>query len=96
VTTVLPGVWSDVSVASEWNVPVKVLHVSNGNVTAPPGTGPVVLTRNSCPLTGADAMFAPLVPERFSAPQFWPESGSPEPALPRPVPSPGNVRFGPY
>src|SRR2546423_855528 len=40
-------------------------------------------------------MFAPLVPSRFSAPQFWPEAGSPEPALPSPGPSPGNVWFGP-
>ena len=33
-------------------------------------------------------MFAPLEPSRFSAPQFWPESGSPDPALPASAPVP--------
>src|SRR3954454_7226650 len=41
-------------------------------------------------------MFVPLVPVRFSAPQFTPESASPVPALPSPGPSAGNVVFGPY
>ena len=65
-------------------------------VWLPPAVGGVVLTVHSEPLAGAVAMFTPLVPVRFSAPQFWPESGSPEPAFPRPGPSPGKVRLGPY
>src|SRR5882672_2368059 len=82
--------------ASEWNVPVFLLEMSYGIETDPPAVGGEVWARNSCPLTGATATFAPLEPSRFSAPQFWPESGSPEPALPRPGPSPGKDGFGPY
>ena len=57
-------------------------QMSKVMVTLPPAVGGRVCTRYSLPLAGADAMFAPLEPSRFSAPQFWPESGSPEPALP--------------
>ena len=37
---VVPGVWSDVSMASEWYVPgMALLQMSNGIDTEPPGTG---------------------------------------------------------
>src|SRR4051795_5676216 len=93
---VVPGVVDEVIVASLCHVPVFLLVTSNGIDTEPPAAGGVVWTRHSEPFGGAGVMFAPLVPSRFSAPQFTPESGSPVPALPRPGPSPGNVWFGPY
>src|SRR3954465_15681379 len=82
--------------APEWYAPAFFEVMSYGIVTEPPAAGGVVWRRNSEPLAGAIAVFAPLVPSRFSAPQLTPESGSPDPALPRPGPSPGNVAFGPY
>ena len=46
------------------------------------------------PSAGAVAMFAPLEPSRFSAPQLTPESGSPVPALPASAPVPyGRTRL---
>src|SRR3954465_15137563 len=92
----MPGVLFDVIEATEWYVPAFFEVMSYGIVTEPPAAGGVVWRRNSEPLAGAVAMFAPLEPSRFSAPQLTPESGSPDPALPRPGPSPGNVPFGPY
>ena len=76
-------------------MPAFLLEASYVIVALPPAAGGAVFTDHSLPFGGAGVMFFPLVPVRFSAPQFWPEAGSPLPALPRPGPSPGNVRFGP-
>ena len=95
-TCVVPATVSAVRDAIEFHVPGFFDVMSKGMVTEPPAVGGEVLTLNSWPLTGAEAIFAPLEPVRFSAPQFWPEDGSPEPALPRPGPSVGKLRFGPY
>ena len=84
----MPGVRFDVIDATECQVPIFLEVMSYGIVTEPPAVGGVVWTRYCVPLAGADAMFAPLVPSRFSAPQFSPESGSPEPALPASGPVP--------
>jgi hypothetical protein len=66
--TVVPGVRSEVSLASEWYVPgTALLKMSNGIDTMPPGTGPPRTGRYSEPSAGADGMFLPLVPSRFSA-----------------------------
>ena len=78
----MPGVRFDVIDATEFQVPTSPEVMSYGIVTEPPAVGPVTLTRYCVELAGADAMFAPLVPSRFSAPQFWPEAGSPVPAFP--------------
>ena len=67
-----------------------------GDGLGPAGGGWRGVDGELLPFVGADAMFTPLEPSRFSAPQLTPESGSPEPALPRPGPSPGKDRFGPY
>jgi hypothetical protein len=96
LTCVVPATVSAVSDASEWYDPATFDVMSNGIDTEPPAVGGEVLTFHSEPFTGAEGMFAPLEPVRFSAPQFTPESGSPVPALPSPGPSPGNVWFGPY
>ena len=92
----MPGVTFDVIDAFDLNVPGRFPMTSNVTEAVPPAVGPLVSTRNSWPLTGAGEMFFPLVPSRFSAPQLKPVPGSPAPALPRPGPSPGKVRFGPY
>jgi hypothetical protein len=92
----MPAVTFDVRLAIVSYEPGVSAEASYPKVTVPPGVGGVVLTRNSEPFAGAEAMFTPLDPVRFSAPQFTPESGSPTPAFPRPGPSPGNVGFGPY
>src|SRR5689334_2480677 len=55
--------------------------MSNGMDTVPPAVGGVVCTLYSVLFAGAEAMFAPLEPSRFSAPQLTPESPSPVAAL---------------
>src|SRR5205823_2153251 len=95
-TCVVPATVSAVSDAREWYDPRACDVMSNGIDTEPPAAGGMVWSSHSEPSAGAEARFAPLDPVRFSAPQFTPESGSPEPAFPRPGPSPGEVWFGPY
>src|SRR3954463_517945 len=50
-------------------------------VTIPPGVGGLRTGRYSDPLAGAAAMFLPLEPSRFSAPQLIAEPGSPAAAF---------------
>src|SRR4051794_2741902 len=50
-------------------------------VTIPPGVGGLRTGRYSDPLAGAAAMFLPLEPSRFSAPQLIAEPGSPAAAV---------------
>src|SRR5262249_1884659 len=74
--------------ATEVYEPACFAVMSYGIETDPPAVGPVVCTWYCEPSAGADAMFAPLEPVRFSAPQLTPESASPVPALPASVPVP--------
>src|SRR4029079_10009440 len=82
---VVPGVWSDVSEASEGYVPGSaLLKSSRGIDTMPPRTGAPRTGRYSVLFAGAAGMFLPLEPSRFSAPQLIPVPGSP--AAPSAVP----------
>ena len=92
---VFPGVTFEVMLAIDLYVPACLLEASYTIDALPPAVGGLVSRNHSLPFGGAGVRFLPLVPVRFSAPQFWPEAGSPLPALPRPGPSPGKVRFGP-
>ena len=69
-TWVMPGVRFDVIEATELQVPGFFEVMSYGIDTEPPAVGGVVWTWYWEPSAGAVAMFAPLVPSRFSAPQF--------------------------
>src|SRR3954447_2492625 len=58
--------------------------MSYGITTWPPAVGGLRLTPYCVLLAGADAMFLPLVPSRFSAPQLIAEPGSPAAAFAAP------------
>ena len=80
-TCVVPGVTSDVMLATDLYVPAFFDEASYVTAAEPPGVGPLRFGRHSVLFAGALAMFFPLVPVRFSAPQFMAEPGSPVAAL---------------
>ena len=81
VTIVVPFVWSVVMEATDGRVPTFELKTSKGNVTWPPGTGPLRTGRYSELSAGAVERLMPLEPSRFSVPQFIAEPGSPAAAF---------------
>src|SRR2546422_6715421 len=79
---VTPDVRFDVIAARDVNVPVSSLVRSYWIVCWPPAVGPLRWTIHEVLLPGpGEAMFWPLVPSRFSAPQLTPVPGSPAPIV---------------
>jgi hypothetical protein len=82
-TWVIPGVTSELRLATDLYEPGVSAEASYVKVTVPPPVGGLVLTLHSVSSAGA-ARFSPLVPVRFSAPELPPEPGSGEPLLAAP------------
>src|SRR4029079_8582316 len=80
-TWVMPGVRFDVIEATEFQEPCFFEVMSYGIATCPPAVGPLRTGRYSVLFAGAEGMFFPLEPSRFSAPQLIAEPGSPAPAF---------------